>query len=126
MYTKPGHANINKHLTDKNRNGLSDHPDFKILGCTCSITPQPPYGSHLRCLQDSSVIEKCPNYTYSKGWTVCVSTRYNNIVSWRPVQAFTNRDLKIPRYRCTGTGSVPVHVRLPLESNAPNLVFTIM
>ena len=23
----------------------------------------------------------------------------------------TNRDLKIPRYRCTGTGSVPVHVK---------------
>ena len=22
-----------------------------------------------------------------------------------------NRDLKIPRYRCTGTGSVPLHVK---------------
>ena len=42
-----------------------------------SISPQPPYGLHLQCLQDSSVIEKCPDFTYSKGWTVCVSTRYN-------------------------------------------------
>ena len=25
--------------------------------------------------------------------------------------AEVNRDLKIPRYRCTGTGSVPVHVK---------------
>ena len=24
---------------------------------------------------------------------------------------FAIRDLKIPRYRCTGTGSVPVHVK---------------
>ena len=56
-------------------NAVSDHQDFKILGG--SIPPQPAYGSRLQCLQDSSVIEKCPNYTYSKGWTVCVSTRYN-------------------------------------------------
>ena len=47
------------------------------------------------CLRDSSVIENCPDYTYSKGWTVCVSTRYNNIVSWRSVQAFTNDPLPI-------------------------------
>ena len=25
--------------------------------------------------------------------------------------AWVNRDLKIPRYRCTGTGSVPLHVK---------------
>ena len=27
------------------------------------------------------------------------------------VYIFGIRDLKIPRYRCTGTGSVPVHVK---------------
>ena len=30
---------------------------------------------------------------------------------WRSVYGHVIRDLKIPRYRCTGTGSVPVHVK---------------
>ena len=42
--------------------------------------PHNPLMAHaFSCLRDSSVIEKCPDYTYSKGWTVFVSTR---IILW--------------------------------------------
>lgn len=59
--------NLSKQNT---RNGISEQ-DFKIFWK--SMSPHPASGSLLRHSSDSSVIEKYPDFTYPKGWTVCVA-----------------------------------------------------
>ena len=48
---------------------LLEHQDFKIFQ---GKKPQTPSGSPNRHSRDSWVIEKYPDFTFSKGWTVWI------------------------------------------------------
>ena len=50
---------------------LLEHQDFKIF--QGKKPPDPPSRSSDRHSRDSSVIEKYPDFTYSKGWTVWIT-----------------------------------------------------
>ena len=62
--------NLAKNCPQNTGSGFSGHQDFKFFR---EKPPRSPSRSPNRCSCDSSVFKKYPNFTYSKGWTVCSS-----------------------------------------------------
>ena len=68
------HNRLSEHFrqelcSQKTRNGVSEYQDFKLFWGRLIL--EPPSGSPLRNTRDSSIIKKYPDFTYSKGWTIC-------------------------------------------------------